>query len=82
MSTLSKDASANEMYEKIDEMPNSIKTIVEPTMNMNSIKRICLFLVILYVCSALFTYIESIAMTNVSNKFARSLRGRISKKNK
>ena len=80
MSTLSKDASANEMYEKIDEMPNSIKTIVEPTMNMNSIKRICLFLVILYVCSALFTYIESIAMTNVSNKFARSLRGRISKK--
>ena len=80
MSTLSKDASANKMYEKIDEMPNSIKTIVEPTMNMNSIKRICLFLVILYVCSALFTYIESIAMTNVSNKFARSLRGRISKK--
>lgn len=80
MSTLSKDASANEMYEKIDEMPNSIKTIVEPTMNMNSMKRICLFLVILYVCSALFTYIESIAMTNVSNKFARSLRGRISKK--
>ena len=80
MSTLSQDASANEMYEKIDEMPNSIKTIVEPTMNMNSIKRICLFLVILYVCSALFTYIESIAMTNVSNKFARSLRGRISKK--
>lgn len=80
MSTLSKDASANEMYEKIDEMPNSIKTIVEPTMNMNRIKRICLFLVILYVCSALFTYIESIAMTNVSNKFARSLRGRISKK--
>lgn len=80
MSTLSKDASANEMYEKIDEMPNSIKTIVEPTMNMNSIKRICLFLVILYVCSALLTYIESIAMTNVSNKFARSLRGRISKK--
>lgn len=80
MSTLSKDASANEMYEKIDEMPSSIKAIVEPTMNMNSIKRICLFLVILYVCSALFTYIESIAMTNVSNKFARSLRGRISKK--
>lgn len=72
------DASA--LYEKIDEMPKNIKKLVEPTMNIEKIKKIALFLVCLYLCSALFTYIESISMTNVANKFAKKLRGKISNK--
>lgn len=81
ISTVSMDKKdATKLYKKLDEMPKSIKKVVEPTMNMKRIKDISLFLAILYICSALFTYIESISMTTVSNNFARGLRARISTK--
>lgn len=78
MSSISEDASANEIYQKIDEMPENIRTIVEPFMDIEEIKKITMFLVGLYLCSAIFNYIQSICMTNVANKFAKSLRNRIS----
>ena len=56
------------------------KDAPEPFMDMDTIKEIALFLAILYVVSALFTYIQSLAMTDVANKFAKSLRSRISVK--
>ena len=71
---------ANKLYSKIDEMPESIKTVIEPKMDMEAIQKIALFLVVIYLCSALFNYIESISMTDVANKFAKSLRTRISEK--
>ncbi len=80
MSTMDKEADATELYEKIDEMPKSIRTAVEPFMNIDKIKKITIFLVILYICSALFNYIQSISMTVVANKFANRLRGNISNK--
>jgi len=80
LGTLDKDSSAQDIYKKVDEMPKSIKKLVEPTMNINKIKNITILLVILYVVSALFTYIESISMTDVANKFAKNLRSRISVK--
>ena len=49
-------------------------------MDMKGIWNLTLFLIILYIISAIFTYIESLAMTDVSNKFALSLRDKISKK--
>jgi len=76
----SEEVNPNQLYSKIDEMPDSIQTVVEPFMDMDAIKTIALFIAGLYVLSAIFTYIQSICMTNVSNKFARSLRNRISKK--
>ena len=78
--TLDKDMEAEKLYKKMDEMPENIKKVIEPTMNMDKIKKISLFLAILYLCSALFNYIESISMTVVSNNFARKLRSRISDK--
>ena len=54
--------------------------IIMPEMNMDSIKSIAISLVILYVCSAICTFIQSICMTEVANNFARSLRTRISVK--
>ena len=80
MSTMDKDSGATELYAKMDEMPESVRSVVEPFMNIDMIKKITFFLIALYVISALFTYIQSIAMTNVSNKFAFSLRNRISTK--
>ncbi|MBQ9658011.1 MAG: ABC transporter ATP-binding protein [Clostridia bacterium] len=53
--------------------------LVKP-MDMEKIKSIALFLLILYACSSLFNFIQSVTMTDVANKFARSLRSRISKK--
>lgn len=75
-----KDATTKELYGKLDQLPANIKKVIEPTMNMDGIKKIALFLTIIYLCSALFNYIESISMTNVANKFARKLRSNISNK--
>ena len=71
---------ANTLYSKIDEMPESIKSVVEPKMDMDTIENIAKFLVTIYVCSALFSFIQSVSMTDVANKFAKSLRTRISEK--
>ncbi len=80
LSTLDKNANNSEIYKKLDNMPNSVQKIIEPTMDLEGIKKIALFLLTLYLVSALFTYIESLLMTTVANKFAKKLRDKISKK--
>ncbi len=80
MSTVDKKADPTVIYAKIDEMPKSIQQAVEPVFDMDGIKNIVIFLVILYILSAAFTYTESILMTIVSNNFAKKLRSRISTK--
>ena len=77
MSALGEDVTAEELYAKIDEMPTSIQEVVKPFMDMDAIKKIALFLAVLYIASALFTFIQSLAMTDVANKFAKTLRSRI-----
>ncbi len=54
--------------------------IIMPEINMDAIKSIAISLVILYLFSAICTFIQSICMTEVANDFARSLRTRISVK--
>ena len=39
------------------------------TMDMNAITKIAMFLAILYIASAVFTFIESILMTEIANRF-------------
>lgn len=68
----------SDLYSKLDLMPESIRNLVKPKMNLNKIKDISIFLAVLYILSALFTYIESISMTVVANKFAKALREKIS----
>ena len=80
MSTVNKKTAAEDIYKKIDKMPKSIKKAISPYMNIKKVKQISLFLLILYLCSALFTYIQSIIMTTISNTFANNLRNRISNK--
>ena len=80
MSTLDKNANQSEIYKTLDTLPKSIRTVIEPTMNMDKIKGITILLICMYLSSALFTYIQSICMTNVANKFANNLRSRISVK--
>lgn len=80
MSKYSKKSKTTNAYKDMEKLPKSIKRVIEPKMNMKKIKSIALFLVILYVLSALFNYIQSITMATVSNNFARILRNKISKK--
>ena len=66
---------------RLSDLTNEIsKGLMQPIMNMDEVKRITLLLVGLYVCSSLFNYIQAICMTTVSNKFAKSLRSKISSK--
>ena len=78
MSSMTDETDETELYSKIDEMPKSIQDVIEPFMDMDAIKKIALILALLYTASAIFTFIQSILMTDVANKFAKSLRSRIS----
>ena len=77
---LTKDTNTNDLYKTIDELPESIKTVISPKMNIEKIKTITIFLVILYAISAIFNLFEGIVMSIVSNKFAKDLRTKITKK--
>ena len=80
VSGMNENMDATSIYAEVDEMPSSIKSLVEPYMNIDKIKNIAIVLVTIYLISAIFTYFESILMCDVSNNFARKLRGNISSK--
>ena len=80
VSNIDEDVSATEMYSLVDNMPSSVKVVVEPYMNIDKIKNIAILLICIYLISAIFEYFEAILMTDVSNNFARKLRGNISSK--
>ena len=80
ISKLDKDASNEEIYSQIDKMPKSIKKVIEPKMDMDKIKTIFINLVILFSIASLLGFFQSFIMATVSNKFAWTLRKRISKK--
>ena len=69
-----------ELLDMYENLPESIKMISAPKMDIEKITKITIFLIGIYLISATFTYIESISMTNVSNKFAKKLRSNISSK--
>ena len=79
-SNINEDVSAAEIYGLVDSMPSSVKVVVEPYMNIDKIKNIAILLICIYLISAIFEYFEAILMTDVSNNFARKLRGNISSK--
>ena len=68
------------MLKKFDELPESIRSIVEPKMNLERINHFVILLAALYIISSLLTLVESLTMTEVTNKFAQQLRGQISEK--
>lgn len=73
-------SNVNEIYKAIDASPKTIKTYLEPKMDMKKIKNISLFLLCLYGISAIFNFFDSFIMATVSNNFAKQLRSTISKK--
>lgn len=80
MSKITEDTETNEIYKLIGTLPSSIQNLINPAMDMDAIQKIAILLVILYLLSALFNYIEGISMINVANKYAKKLRASISEK--
>lgn len=77
---LKESDSPDALYKKMDEMPLSIQNVVKPFMDIEKVKHIALVVAIILIVSATFTYVESISMTIVANRFAKDLRNRITKK--
>lgn len=78
MGSIDKDSSPKTIYKAIDELPSSIGDLIKPKLDINAIKGIVTFLLILYLTSALFNFLESFLMAIMSNKFAMELRTKIS----
>ena len=77
MSGISEDSSSSEIFAAIDTMPESVQEIVEPKMDFNTNKNIALFLAIIYIASAIFSFFGHYIMATVSNNFAKDLRSKI-----
>ena len=80
LSTLGQDVQVQDLYSKIDQMPDNIQRVVKPVMDINGVEKIAITLVLIYCSSAILSFIGSLAMIDIANKFAKSLRTRISKK--
>ena len=80
MGSLDENTKITDIYNKIDDAPDSIKSLIKPKMPLEKIKSIAYTLIALYIISAIFNYIEAISMTIVSNRFANRLRKDISYK--
>lgn len=80
MNGITKKSSAKDIYAKLDKLPNSISSLIKPSINMNAVKKIVIFLLTIYLVSALFNFLEGFIMASVANDFARNLRSKISVK--
>lgn len=79
MKNLSKEDHIKEL-KKLESFPKSIKKVIEPKMDLEKIKNIAIVVALLYFISSFFTFIQSISMTEVANRFAKKLRNSISEK--
>ena len=80
LSSVDQNSDVKELYSKIEELPQSIQSVIKPSMNMDKIIKITIFLICLYLLSAVLSLLQSYIMAIVSNKFAFKLRDNISKK--
>ena len=77
---MGKETGTDNALALMDELPESVYELVKPQMDMIAIRNLAIFMGILYLVSAIFSYIQSYSLTTVSNRFANKLRDSISKK--
>ena len=77
MQNINKESSSDELFTAIDNMPESVQKIIKPQMNFAAIKSLALFLAIIYIASAIFSFFQHFIMATVSNNFAKELRSKI-----
>ena len=71
---------AKQLYAAIDELPESVQNLIKPQMDLAAIKSLAIFMVCIYLLSALLEFLEGWIMARVTTGFARNLRNRISHK--
>ena len=76
--SIDKTMVTDDLLKKLDKLPISIKKLIEPKMNMNELKYRSLILAIIYLISAIFSFIQGILMAYVSNGYSKKLRSDIS----
>lgn len=65
---------------KIQDLTDTITTGMLTGIDMNAVKRICMILAGMYVCSALLNFIQSQLMTTTTQRISQGLRESISRK--
>lgn len=70
----------DELLNKLDQLPKSIKKLIEPKMDTEELNKRVLILGIIYIISGLFSYLQDIIMAYISNGYSKSLRTDISRK--
>ncbi|MBQ6497487.1 MAG: ABC transporter ATP-binding protein [Bacilli bacterium] len=80
MSTITEDVETDDLLKKAEELPNSIKSLIEPKMNTDELKRRSIILGIIYLLNSIFAYVEGIIMAYVGIGYAKKLRSDISSK--
>ena len=78
--SMDQDMVNEDMLKKLDELPESIRAMIEPKLNMDGIKKVCLLLAIIYIVSAICNYFEQIIMALTSNKYGYGVRKSINDK--
>ena len=63
--------------DKLKEITNVITAGIATSIDINKIKEIGLLLLIIYIISLLFDYIQGVIMAVVTNKFSKKMRGEI-----
>ena len=80
VSEMRDETGTDKALELMDKLPKSVYKIIEPEMNMTKIKRLAILMAMIYIISALFSFIQSFIMSTISNRFAQKLRTSITTK--
>ena len=80
ISSMSHDEMSLDALVKFDEMPSSIKKVIEPSMDINELKYRAIILGIIYLLNSLFGLCEGLIMAYVGIGYSKNLRKGISKK--
>lgn len=76
-----KDVKDNGEFLKLfNSLPDSIRTLIEPKMNLQRLKNEAATLAIIYLLGAIFGYLQAIMMAHISTGYSRKLREDISMK--
>ena len=74
MTSMNQESLSEENIAKLDELPDSIKGLIEPKLNMKELKERALILFIIYLLNSIFGYAEGILMAYVANGYTKRLR--------
>lgn len=79
-SKMDSNTASSKNLELFDKLPDDVYELVKPKIDMTAVSSLAVFMGILYLTSALFNFIQNFSLTTVSNRFANSLRSKISNK--